>query len=108
MSAHPLTPELVELVALRFKALSEPARLRLLNALRGGPRTVTELVDETRLGQTNVSKHLAVLRSVQLVVSQRMGSFVYYAIADPRLYTLCDLMCDQLRAEALARQQVVA
>jgi DNA-binding transcriptional ArsR family regulator len=108
MSRETLTPELVELIAQRFKALSDPSRLRLLNALRGGPRTVTELVDETRLGQTNVSKHLAVLRSVQLVVSQRMGLFVYYAIADARLYTMCDLMCDQLRAESLARQKVVA
>jgi DNA-binding transcriptional ArsR family regulator len=108
MSRETLTPELVELIAHRFKALSEPARLRLLNALRGGPRTVTELVDDTRLGQTNVSKHLAVLRTVQLVVSQRSGLFVYYAIADARLYTMCDLMCDQLRAESFARQKVVA
>jgi DNA-binding transcriptional ArsR family regulator len=108
MAADTLTPELVDLIAARFKALSEPARLLILNALRGGPRTVTDLVHDTRLGQTNVSKHLSLLRSVGLVVRRRSGSFVHYDIADARLYTLCDLMCDQLRADTLARHQVVA
>lgn len=108
MLAQPSAPELLDLVAARFKALSEPARLRILNALRGGPRTVTELVNETQLGQTNVSKHLAVLRATGLVVRQRVGSFVHYGIADARLYALCDLMCDQLRTESAARQQAVA
>jgi DNA-binding transcriptional ArsR family regulator len=103
-----VTPEMLELIASRFKALGEPSRLRILNALRGGPRTVTELIDDTRLGQTNVSKHLAVLRSLGLVVRRRGGLFAHYAIADPRLYALCDLMCDQLRAETLARREVVA
>lgn len=108
MPADTLTPEVVDLIAARFKALSEPARLLILNSLRGGPRTVTDLVRETRLGQTNVSKHLSVLRGVGLVVRRRSGSFVHYDIADARLYTLCDLMCDQLRADALARHEAVA
>lgn len=108
MSAYPLTPELLELVAERFKALSEPARLRILNALRSGPRAVTELVDETRLGQTNVSKHLALLRSVGLVFRQRVGVFVYYGIADRRVHTLCDVMCEHLRAGASPPEDVVA
>ena len=108
MPADTLTPELIDLIAARFKALGEPARLLILKALRGGPRTVTDLMHETRLGQTNVSKHLSLLRSLGLVVRRRSGSFVYYDIADARLYALCDLMCDQLRADAPVRQQVVA
>jgi DNA-binding transcriptional ArsR family regulator len=108
MAPKRLTPELLDLIAARFKAMGEPARLSILNALRGGPRTVTELVEETRLGQTNVSKHLAVLRGVGLVRRERMGPFVRYDIADPNLYGLCDLMCDTLEAEAAARHKVVA
>jgi DNA-binding transcriptional ArsR family regulator len=108
MSNQPSTPKLLELIAARFKALSDPSRLHILHALRSGPSTVTELVHATRLGQTNVSKHLAVLRSVGLVERHRDGLFVHYAVADPRLYTLCDLMCDQLRDESFARQEVVA
>jgi ArsR family transcriptional regulator len=101
-------PEMLELIAERFKALSEPPRLRILAALREGPRTVTELVGETGLGQTNVSKHLALLRGAGLVVRSRSGPFSHYAIGDPRLYALCDLMCDQVRTAASARQEVVA
>jgi ArsR family transcriptional regulator len=59
MPTDTLTSALVELIAARFKALGEPARLLILTALRGGPRTVTDLVRATRLGQTNVSKHLS-------------------------------------------------
>ena len=106
MPPDTLTPELVDLIAARFKAFSEPARLLILNALRGGPRTVTDLVRATGLGQTNISKHLSLLRGVGLVVRRRSGPFVHYGIADARLYTLCDLMCDQLRTDALARRQV--
>lgn len=108
MSVQTMIPELFDLIAGRFKALGEPARLRILYALRSGPRTVTELVEVTELGQTNVSKHLALLRSVGLVVRRRAGSFVSYAIADDRLYTLCDLMCDRVRAESTAREKVIA
>jgi ArsR family transcriptional regulator len=94
-------------VAERFKALGEPARLAILNALRQGERSVTELIAETHLGQTTTSKHLHYLHNVGLVARRRAGMFVYYAIADERLYALCDLMCDQLQREALLRQRAV-
>ena len=108
MPADTLTPELIDLIADRFRALSEPARLLILNALRGGPRTVTDLVHETHLGQANVSKHLSVLRGVGLVVRRRSGAFVHYTIPDARLYLVCDLMCEHLRADMAARREVVA
>jgi DNA-binding transcriptional ArsR family regulator len=108
MAKHPLTPELLILVADRFKALGEPARLRILNSLRAGEKTVTDLVYETELGQANVSKHLHLLYAAGLVVRRKAGLFVYYAIADDRVYRLCDLMCDQLQAESRSRQRVVA
>lgn len=93
-----MTPELFVVIADRFKALGEPARLRLLNALRNGEKSVTELVEETNLGQANVSKHLHVLYSSGFVGRRREGTFVRYAIADERIYALCDIMCDQLQA----------
>lgn len=102
-----LTPELLTLISDRFKALGEPARLRLLDVLRGGERTVTELVDETAFGQANVSKHLHVLYTSGLVLRRREGPFVYYAIADDRVYRLCDIMCDQLQSESRARQSIL-
>ena len=107
MRSLAMTPELILLIADRFKALGEPARLRLLNTLRHGEKTVTELVDETDLGQANVSKHLHVLYASGLVVRRREGPFVRYAIADDRVYRLCDIMCDQLLAESRSRQAVL-
>ena len=98
MPQHRLTPELLILIAERFKALGEPARLRLLNTLRDGEKTVSELVGATDLGQANVSKHLHLLYAAGLVVRRRDGAFVHYDIADDRVYSLCEIMCDQLQA----------
>jgi len=102
-----LTPELIVLIAEGFKALGEPARLRLLNLLRDGEKTVTELVDATEFGQANVSKHLHVLYASGLVVRRRESPFVRYAIADDRIYRLCDIMCDQLQSESRSLQSAL-
>lgn len=108
MTSAQLSPELLTLIADRFKALGEPARLRIINALRQGERSVTELAAEARLRQANVSKHLHTLYSVGLVARHRVGSYVHYAIADDRLFRLCDVMCEQLEADAIARHRIVA
>lgn len=67
------------------RALSCETRLSLLLALAEGEATVTELVDHTGASQPNVSNHLAVLRSVGLVASQRSGRAVRYDLASPEV-----------------------
>ena len=96
--------ELMMLVAERFKGLAEPARLQLLDTLREGELTVGELVEETGLGQANVSKHLQVLTRLGFVVRRKEGLFVYYALADDEVFRLCDIMCGRIEAEAETRQ----
>jgi DNA-binding transcriptional ArsR family regulator len=103
-----LTPELLTIIAARFKVLAEPARLSILNALRDGEMTVTELVDETRMGQANVSKHLQLLHAHGFVKRRKDGTFTYYAVADRGVFRLCDAMCGHLEAEAAARRKLVA
>jgi DNA-binding transcriptional ArsR family regulator len=76
-----LTPRIMGMVAERFKALAEPVRLRLLEALRGGERSVTELVEVTGLGQANVSKHLHTLHTLEFVTRRKEGLHAYYALA---------------------------
>ncbi len=66
MSRKPLSTEQLGLIAERFKALSEPSRLEILNTLREGERTVSEILEATGLGQANVSKHLQLLHGVRL------------------------------------------
>lgn len=103
-----MTPELLDLVATRFKALSDRARLQLLQTLRGGPHTVTELVQATGMGQANVSRHLALLHSAAFVSRERDGLFVRYALADKDVLRLCDLVCGRIETEVAARRKIVS
>ena len=107
MGRSPLTPELLELIAERFKALAEPARLRLLNALREGEKSVSELMDETGFGQANVSKHLQMLHSLGFVERRKEGLYVHYRLADESVFQLCDIICGRLEAEADARGRLL-
>lgn len=91
-------------VAERFKALGEPARLQLLQALRSGERSVSELVKITKLGQANVSKHLQQLVSCGYLSRRKEGTFVYYAIASNDVFMLCDVMCGRIEEEQRARR----
>ena len=91
----------LELVAARFRALGDPSRLRLLNLLMAGERSVQELVEESGLTQTNVSRHLGLLRREGLVVRSRQGNRALYRIADPRIAKLCQIVCGGL-SEQLA------
>ncbi|MBA3794566.1 MAG: winged helix-turn-helix transcriptional regulator [Rubrobacter sp.] len=90
-------------VAERFKALSEPMRLRLLYALMDGEKTVSELVGETGGVQANVSKHLSVLLDAGILGRRKQGTSAYYRIVDESIFELCDLVCgsihDRLAAE---------
>ena len=99
----------LEEVARYFAALSVPARLKILSALRLSARNVTELTELTRTTQANVSKHLAVLSANGLVARHPQGTSAYYRIADPKVFELCDLVCGQVgrRFEARASLQKV-
>lgn len=68
-----------------FRGLADPSRLAILEALREGEKTVSDIVDETGLSQPNASGHLACLRDCGLVASRQEGRYVYYQLADPRV-----------------------
>lgn len=108
MARTRLTPELIDLVAERFRTLGEPARLHIMNALRSGERTVGELVERTGFGTANVSKHLQLLNAAGFVTRRKDGLYVYYALAGEDVFQLCDLMCGRLEAESTSRRRVLA
>ncbi|PSQ80572.1 MAG: transcriptional regulator [Bacteroidetes bacterium QS_1_63_11] len=93
-------PDDIDAVARRFEVLGEPARLKLLSALRtNGEQTVGELVEATGFRQSNVSKHLGTMAEEGLLTRRREGVHVYYALDDPTLGALCMLVSQRLRVE---------
>lgn len=68
-----------------FRGLADPSRLAILEALRSGEKSVSEVVAATGLSQPNASNHLACLRECGLVVGRQEGRHVYYRLADERV-----------------------
>ncbi len=109
MSEQALTPELLEIIAERFKVLGEPTRLRILNALRTAEElSVSELIEKTELGQANLSKHLGLLYNSGFVERRKDGAYVYYSLANKDVFVLCDIMCGRLEAESEARLKIIS
>jgi len=104
----PLLPDvLVELLAERFRILSEPIRIRILEQLRGGPKTVQEIVDAVGSSQQNISKHLGLMRSLGIVVRRKEGSYSRYEIGDETVLDLCDQVCGALQRRVAELQQII-
>lgn len=85
------TIDQLELLAKWFRALDHPVRLGILQALRGGERSVDQLVDALGMKQSRISNHLACLRWCQFVTARREGQRVYYRIADPNVERILEL-----------------
>ena len=89
----------MELVARRFAVLAEPARLRLLHALFEGEQNVNALVELTDGTQANVSRHLQKLTQAHILARRKEGLQVFYSIADPSIFQLCELVCGSLEKQ---------
>jgi DNA-binding transcriptional ArsR family regulator len=87
------------MVARRFRALAEPARLKVLHALKDGEHSVSDLTGTTLFAQGTLSKHLQVLHESGFVTRRREGQFVFYQLADEQVLRLCELMCGRIEAE---------
>jgi DNA-binding transcriptional ArsR family regulator len=75
-----------------FQALAHPTRIAILELLRGGELSAGALIEKLGMEQANVSQHLAVLRTKHLVVNRKAGNQVFYAVRDPILIEVLDLM----------------
>lgn len=84
---------MLDLVARRFRTLGEPYRLRILQELEAGEKSVGELVASLDGNQPNVSKHLQILSDAGLIGRRREGTSIFYAISDPMVFKLCALVC---------------
>ncbi len=106
VAAAALTDRARERMALRFRALGEPTRLRILECLFQSAASVGEILRSVGGTQANVSKHLAVLRASGVVRRRREGARTVYSISDPSIEKLCAVVCDAVGREA--REEVEA
>lgn len=94
-----------DLIASQFRVLGEPVRLKLLNTLQGGERTVNELAALARTTQANASRLLRVLTESGFVERQRRSSFVYYSLADESVVALCNILKVKLQEDFKNKSQ---
>lgn len=88
--------ELLRLHADLCKMLSHPTRLRIMEQLRDGEKTVSQLVSNVDASQSNISQHLGELKRRRLVRSRRDGSNVYYHLSQPKILDACDTIREVL------------
>ena len=105
---RPMSDEALALIARRFAVLAEPMRLRLLHALFAGEKSVNELAELTGGTQANVSRHLQTLAHAHMLARRKEGLQVFYAIADPSIFKLCELVCGSLEKQLNRQAEVFA
>jgi DNA-binding transcriptional ArsR family regulator len=105
--ALPATDAGCEEVASRFRALSEPTRLKILRRLARSEASVGEILAEVGGTQANVSRHLAVLFGSALVDRRKDGPRTLYRIADPSLLAICTTVCEGVERQARDRASAI-
>lgn len=91
-----ISPAALAQIADYFKVFSEVSRLQIVCCLKSGSKNVTEIMVATGLGQANVSKHLKILTQAGIITRKPQGGSVFYQIADPLIFKICEQVCDSL------------
>ncbi len=99
---------LYELHASVCQALANPTRLKALNALRAGEMSVAELAGEVGTSLSNLSRHLAILKTKRIVLARRQGVIVHYRLANPKILRAFDLMREVLFEQLAEGQRLYA
>ncbi len=99
---------LYELQAEICKILSSPKRIEIINVLKDGEKTVTELVDILGISKANVSQHLSVMKLRGILKSRRDGVNIYYSIANIKVIQACSIMKEVLNELLVERGKIAA
>lgn len=102
-----LTEEALEMIAARFRLLSDAMRLKILHTLGEREMNVGELVEATGGGQANISKHLGILLDAGIVARRKEGLNAFYSIADETIFDLCETVCSRLEEQFASRRDVL-
>ena len=91
-----------------FKTLAHPARIRVLELLRDGERSVGELIPEVGLEASHLSQQLGVLRRANVLQARKEGSTVLYSVIDPRIFELLEVARAILTSTLAESRQLLA
>jgi ArsR family transcriptional regulator len=105
MTDKKMTDATFEEIAQRFRALSDPMRLKILYNLGSEELTVTGIVERTGGSQSNISKHLSTLFAHGLVNRRREGTSAFYSVTDLSIFSLCDQVCGGIDRDLAARRK---
>ncbi len=103
-----LSEEALEMIASRFRLLSDPMRLKILHTLGDEEMNVTDLVGATGAGQANVSKHLGILLNAGIVSRRKEGLNSIYSVSDETIFELCEVVCSRLKMQLETRQNALS
>ncbi|MDB5082617.1 MAG: transcriptional regulator, ArsR family [Chloroflexi bacterium] len=108
LSNKAIASEIYRLQAEICRTLADPIRLEIIENLKNGERTVSELVAAMGLRQANVSQHLAVLRQAGLVLTRRQATTVYYRLSYPEITEACRITRQILMEQLSQGSRLVA
>jgi len=89
------------------KTISNPRRQAILDTIRNGEMTVSELIEKTGISQANLSQHLAILRSKGVVNTRRDGNNVHYSLSNLKIIEAYDLISEVLEDSATSRDKTI-
>ena len=104
----PLPDDLAELISSQFRLLGEPMRLKILDRLRKGERSVGVLAEELDASQQNISKHLQTLYTSGTLARRKEGNTVFYSISDPAMIEMCDQVCTSMERRLEGMSSMIA
>ena len=89
------------------KTISNPRRQAILDTIRNGEMTVSELIERTGISQANLSQHLSILRSKGVVNTRRDGNNVYYSLSNLKIIKAYDLISEVLEDSTTSRDKAI-
>lgn len=90
-----------------FQALAHPTRIAIIEALRDGELSAGAIQERLNIEQANLSQHLAILRTRQLVANRKEGNQVFYSLRHPVLIKVLDIMRRYFQAHLTETVQIL-
>ena len=99
--------ELYKIHAEMCGVFSSSTRLEILNLLKDKQLSVTELIEKTKLSQANISQHLSIMKSKEIVTSNRKGKNIYYKLTNPKIIKAFDIIREVLTERLMENGRIV-